>query len=99
MKELSQNGEQLTRSLALQVGLLTQLLQNGAAVSVVQGQCACMLNTLKRYIVMDEDLDAYVQMIRLIPDAVAELLSQGVADNVPDDLSDLDDSIDPRDLA
>ena len=95
MKNLTDHGIEQSRRLAMHLGLMAVLLQRGAPLTLIQTQCLHLRTMLAEIIALDEAPDAYVQVTQLIDDTLAELLAEG--NQVPDDLSSLDDGIDPRD--
>ena len=96
MAQLTDHGKIQTDRLAMHVGLVVTLLQGGTPLSLLQVQCQHLRTMLKEIIDLeDEPSNAYVQISQLLPDEVAAALAEGLVD-IPDDLSSIDDSIDPE---
>lgn len=92
---LTETGARQTERLALHVGLMVTLLQRGAPLSLIKVQCLHLRGMLSEYIDLDEDNAAFVQVSQLLPDDVADALTENP--DIPDDISSLDDSVDPQD--
>ena len=91
MNNLTRHGEKQIERLAMHTGLLVVLLQRGAPLSLIQGQCFSLREMLKEIINLDDEaIDAYVQVDKLLPDDVASALTDNV--QAPSDLSSLDDT-------
>lgn len=96
MKNLTDHGVEQSRRLAMHLGLMAVLIQRGSPLSLIQTQCLHMRTMLAEIINLDESPDAWVQVTQLIDDSLAELLAEG--NDVPDDLSSLDDTEPEADL-
>ncbi len=95
--KLTEHGQQMTERLAMHVGLMAYMIQHGASLNLVQVQCQHLKGMLSEYIALDDDPRAQVQVTELLSVEIASAL-MGDAE-VPDDLSSIDDSIDPLDEA
>ena len=87
-RDMSAHADRQVERLALHVGLIAVLLQQGAPLSLVQQQCLGLRVMLKEITDLDDEpTTAYVQMPYLLPPEVAEALAEGV--EAPDNIDGL----------